>query len=952
MRKLLNPKWIFLINTLPVALILFLEWGEFQIIKSLLDYPELTRWKSFAIVLVILALLNATYAIVQMVRKKRVDIVYCIVSFVAFLSFIYAYYYNYTDLVPSSIPDWMISGNLPMYVGAFLMPTLIYSLFVLAILLTPHARNQKASINIAVAISIPFFIYVLATLVLPLWDGMRFGSEHLYLISAILATTAFLFFIIRFIYILISRRNIFKEYELAWKIPVAIIFPILGLCINQSFDNLFGNFSDPWFYIIAVVNGLLICIPIPENRQLRLSLYTGRCITFMYTLYFFLVMLPFLPLSVFAIIIFGGGFLMLTPLILFPIHLNDIVKDFNNLKRSYKKPLLYTITIISICVLPTAITITYKYDRSILHTTLEYLYSPDYTKEYKLNAKSIDRILEATETHDRRGGTAFYSSTPYLSSYYKWLVLDNLTLSESKRTLIYNLFNGHEANNNRRSRMWQSPGNDTIQKIKITDIQRSSKYDDAQKAWVSWIDLSIYNENVPLRDAEYITKIDLPAGCWISDYYLYVGDVKEPGILAEKKAATWVFNQIRNVNRDPGLLRYLPGNTVEFKVFPFQTDETRYTGIEFIHKEPVTIDIDGNRIMLGDTEVQMHTDPNANMEGVAYISGQEKQELETVERKPHYHFIVDMSANVNDYEVAGQYLPEEKRTDREKAGKYLDEINMLLDRNLIDRDNAKISFTNTYIKTLSLKNEWQEELKKQKFEGGFFLDRAVKKILFDSYTNPQMTYPVIVVLSDNMQKAILYHDFADMEFTYPEGDRFYSLQNDSLKEHSFSKGIRVTESIVDSIPLKTVKVWPRLSNPLVYLPDDNKASVILNTKDKILVINQDAINKKNWESGLLMQAQWMHQILHPETADKEWLNLLQNSFKSGIMSPLTSYIVVENDAQKAILKKKQEEVMSGHRALDLNDETQPMSEPDLLVLMVLFGLFWIWYRRRKAKAAE
>ncbi|GAB6124162.1 MSEP-CTERM sorting domain-containing protein [Dysgonomonas termitidis] len=951
MRKLLNPKWIFLINTLPVALILFLEWGEFQIIKSLLEYPALARWKTFALVLLILALLNAAYAIVQTVRKKRIDMVYCIVSFVAFLCFIYIYYYNYDDLVPSGIPDWMISGNLPMYAGAFLMPTLIHALFALALLLTPHARKQKASINIVVAISIPFFTYVFATMVLPLWDGMRFGSEHLYLVSAILATTVFLFFIIRFIYILISRRNIFKEYELAWKIPVAIIFPILGLYINKEFDNLFGNFSDPWFYITAVTNGLLICIPAPENRQPRLWLYTGRCITFMYTLYFFLVMLPFLPLSVFAIIIFGGGFLMLTPLILFPIHLNDIVKDFNNLKRSYKKPLLYTITIISISTLPIAITVTYKYDRSVLHTTLEYLYSPDYTKEYKLNGKSVERILEATDTHDRRGSTIFYSSTPYLSGYYKWLVLDNLTLPESKRKLIYNLFNGSKINNYRDRNARSNTTRDTTE-IKITDIRHSSKYDSAQKAWVSWIDLSIHNKSAPLWNAEYITKIDLPAGCWISDYYLYIGDVKEPGILAEKKAATWVFNQIRNVNRDPGLLRYLSGNSVEFKVFPFQTDETRYTGIEFIHKEPVTIDIDNNLITLGDTITQMHGNWNTGLNGVVYISGQEKQKLETVLRKPYYHFIADMSANVGNYEIAGQSLPEEKRSDSEKAGKYIDQIHKLLDRNLIDRNNAKISFTNTYIKTFSLKDEWQEELKKQKSEGGFFLDRAVKKILFDSYTHPQTTYPVIVVLSDNIQEAVLYNDFAGMEFTYPEGDRFYSLQNDSIKGHSFSKGIKVTESIVDSIPLKTVKVWPSLSNPLVYLPNDDKASVILNTKDKTLAVNQDAINKKSWETGLLMQAQWMLQTLHPETAEKEWLSLLQNSFESGIMSPPTSYIVVENDAQKAILKKKQEEVMSGHRALDLNDETQPMSEPDLFILMVLSGLFYLWYRRRKAKIPE
>ncbi|MBK5723040.1 MSEP-CTERM sorting domain-containing protein [Dysgonomonas sp. Marseille-P4677] len=943
MKKLLNPKWILLINTLPIVLLLFLEWSEFEIIKSLLQEESIYLWKIFTITIIVMAICNAGYAVVQMIRRKRIDIVYCIISLIAYISFIYTYYGNANDIIPFSIPDWMISGNLFMYVGICLMPTLIHAIFASVIILTPHANKQKAWQNIAVAVSIPFLFYILVMVVLPIWDGIDLGIENLFLIFTAIATVLFIFFLIRFIYILISRRNIFEEYQLLWKLPIAIIFPILGLIINNTADNLFGDFSSEWFYIIAIINGILICIPATDNKMFRLFLFSGRCITFMFTLYFFLIMMPFLPISIFAIIIFGAGFLMLTPLFLFPIHLNTIVKDFNFLKRRYNKYLLYTIIIVGISILPIAITIDYRYDRNVLHTTLEYLYSPDYTKEYKLNKNSISKTLDIIENQGNRRGTTLYNSTPFLSSYYKWLVLDNLNISETKKALIRDLFYGKEANNPRKRTFAISDTTD----IKITDIKHSSKYDSSQKAWISKIDLSIKNGNTSLWNSEYITKIDLPTGCWISDYYLYVEGIKEKGILAEKKAATWVFNQIRNTNRDPGLLRYLAGNRVEFKVFPFQKGETRYTGIEFIHKEPVSINIDGHILDLGDKTLQANNNSSVDKGEVAYISAEEKEKLETIGRKPYYHFIIDTSSDYDPLTSSKYYKNENGDKNRFKAEKYIKEINNLLDRNLIEQNNAKISLTNTYVKTFPLENNWEEDIKETVFDGGFFLDRAIKKILFDSYTNPSESYPVIIVVSDNPENAILYNDFANMRFTYPENDLFYSLKNDSLKSHTFSRGLHIINDYITALPNKNVKVWPRLSNPLQYLPDDNKPSIVLNTKNKTLPLDKNQIEEKNWEAGLLMQAQWMLQTLYPETADKEWLALLQNSFKSQIMSPLTSYIVVENEAQKAILKKKQEQVMGGNRSLDLDDTTQQMTEPNLFIILALLGILYILYKKRK-----
>ena len=59
------------------------------------------------------------------------------------------------------------------------------------------------------------------------------------------------------------------------------------------------------------------------------------------------------------------------------------------------------------------------------------------------------------------------------------------------------------------------------------------------------------------------------------------------------------------------------------------------------------------------------------------------------------------------------------------------------------------------------------------------------------------------------------------------------------------------------------------------------------------------------------------------------------------MTPITSYIVVENEAQKAILKQKQDKVLLSNQSLDLGEDTQRMTEPSLILLITLLGLISI-----------
>ena len=937
MRNLLNPKWLFVINTLPLVVLFFLFFGQFNIIKTLLVDSSIQLWKSFGLSLGLLGLLNFAYAIYLTLKKKNVSVWFGLIALFCYIPFIYLYGYNLDKIIPFSIPQWMVSGNIFLYVGTFLMPTLVYSIFVLVSHFTPENKEHKAWINFLIAIGIPIAGYLFTQIILPLWQPFdRAFSVHAMVILVITATLVFLFFLIRGVFILATKKaEAWQKYQLAWKIPIAIILPLIGLAVNsgQLFNNfgfsnsgIFGDFNNAWFYILAIVNGIMVCLPNLDNKKYRLLLFIGRSITFAYTFYFFLVFLPFLPLSVIAITAIGTGFLMLTPLLLFVIHIKELSKDFIYLKTLLSKKLIIGISLLSFLVIPTLITITYLKDKSVLYQTLSYIYNPDYSKQYDIDKVPLQKTLNVVKSYKNHRDSwsgIFGNGIPYLSSYFNWLVMDNLTLSDSKINTIEKIFFDTTSFELR-------PENIQNDNVQISNISTNSFYDKSQNAWKSWIDLEISNKSGNSRFSEYATTIDLPEGCWISDYYLYVGDVKEPGILAEKKSAMWIFSQIRNENRDPGILYYLSGNKVAFRVYPFAKDEVRKTGIEFLHKEPIKLKFDNKIVELGNQEETIYE--NIETDNIAYVSAQQKQKLNSVKRKPYFHFLVDAS-----------------KTQNGNTTEFIKRIEQILAKYKPLSENAKISFVNSYVTTSAIDKDWKEKYKNQTFEGGFYLDRAIRTTLYNAYQDKSKTYPVIVVVTDSIQNAVLDKDFADLKFTFPESDLFFTLnQEGNLREHSLTEN---PLKELSEIPRKcmfceTVLEYKLSDNSITYLPNTNEPSIIL--KKNIFKVSEIEIKEKNWQSALTMQGQWTSQILHPEISNKEWLNMLKYSFISKVMTPVTSYLVVENEAQKAMLKKKQEQALSGNKSLDLGEDTQRMSEPNLILLTIILG-FAIWYREKRKR---
>ena len=82
---------------------------------------------------------------------------------------------------------------------------------------------------------------------------------------------------------------------------------------------------------------------------------------------------------------------------------------------------------------------------------------------------------------------------------------------------------------------------------------------------------------------------------------------------------------------------------------------------------------------------------------------------------------------------------------------------------------------------------------------------------------------------------------------------------------------------------------------------------------------------------------------YPKQGEIGWLSMVRASFKTQIMSPVTSFIVVENEAQKAALKRKQEQLLNGDPALDPGKDVTRMSEPTFWLLFLILGSFFYYH---------
>ena len=129
--------------------------------------------------------------------------------------------------------------------------------------------------------------------------------------------------------------------------------------------------------------------------------------------------------------------------------------------------------------------------------------------------------------------------------------------------------------------------------------------------------------------------------------------------------------------------------------------------------------------------------------------------------------------------------------------------------------------------------------------------------MFNAYQDKSKTYPVIVVVTDSIQNAVLDKDFTDLKFTFPENDLFFNLdKKGNLVEHSLTENPikELPEILRECMFCETVLEYKLTDNSVAYLANNNQPSIIL--RKDIFEISETEIKEKNWQSALTMQGQW------------------------------------------------------------------------------------------------
>ncbi len=947
MRPALSPRWLWLFHTLPLLVLAGLLRAQYGVFQSLLEPAGRVCWAEFGSALVALVVLTAAYAAWQQRRRRELPVAYGVVALAVHTAVLAGWFNNEHLLLPFSLPTWLAPPGLSLYPLTFLMPALAHALAVLVVRSVPEQAETPASVarTFAAALGAPLLVVIVGSVVL---GTNRFG-DYLFFPLFIIGTVAFLFFVARVAYLLTRRRVTgggVPGLGTAWRVLVGAVMPLGGLALNvgmaqkaplqwlhEGNEGLFGDFSGPVFFGLALLNGVLLSLPPFRARGLRLALLLGRAALLPFTLYFFVVLLPWLPLALVAVLAFGLGFLLLAPTLLLPLHLSLLADDMAALRRAFalgpgasraRRLTLPTALGAALLILPLALTMRTLHHRHTLHRALAQALTPDYAAApAPLDATSLARTLRVVRQlkPSRFGFDFFYQpyQQPYLTSFFNWLVLDNLTLPEARLRLLEEIFLG----------LAPQPAVPVAPPTTapapsgphLSELTARTHYEPRAGVWHSWVDLTISRapELDPTSQAaisrrEYQTTIALPPGAWVSQYYLDLNGHREYGLLAEAKAAAWIYAQIVGERRDPGLLRLLDGGAgLALNVFPCLPDTSRRTGFELLHRTPLTLTIDGRNLRLGDsTTAPPDRHPLTALGGQAvWVTASAKRALPLVRRQPQYHFLLDLT-----------------RAPARRAA-LAAQLQAWLWQHPEPARDAVFTLVDAYARRVPPHADWVATYRAASpAVGGYYAAGAVRQTLALAARHVTACWPVVVLVTDSARTDALADERTlALARLQPEPPVAYALAADGeLQRLPFGNaGPIAAVGTADTTALTTpaVRAWPAAGPPHAYLSDDGQPSLVLPHPDVPLRL-PDVLPKQAWTSGLALLAHYRStEILHPDQAEAQRPVAVRAAIQTGLLTPLTALLALENDAQKAALRRLQAQILASNPNLEAGEESAP-----------------------------
>lgn len=709
-----------------------------------------------------------------------------------------------------------------------------------------------------------------------------------------------------------TEKSIPKIKGIALYAIFSVVLPLIGLALNLGMGHLFGDFSHPAFFVMPIVNGILLLTPPLEDRRLRLLRFFVLSAATTYLIYFVIVFIPYIPMGFFGLLIILGG-LIFAPAAALVMQAIHIISEWKQLSRLWNAGRVLTVFLAGIVLLPTITLTSFIGDRRNLETAVSYLEQGAHMTNEPVNLSRLQRSIQNSGAvfQEERSlldmPSANNNNIPIISWIYSDLVLDHRILAEDSIARLNRIFfNDLDSEAGELMEDGLTIRGNMHTSVKLMEATAETEYDEEISACRTWVNLTLQGPANAFNN-EYVTTFSLPEGAYISDYYLDVFGERKKGILADKRAAMWIYHDIVNVNEDPGMLRYIKDNTLELRVFPFAENELRYTGFEVMHTGETTLCIDGQVINLPSLEPSTEVE----VKGAVMLPAELKEMLPKAKQRPvQYYFVVDCSAHSN---IAYQLSQIKEYAMYES----IDEADVLFVSYRLEQESPLDNAGDIRVTT----------------QGGFNLALAVRRIL---ETNAGETVPVIIFTSGNPTAALHPEKISLLSAQYPESRFYYWLRADmKLTPYSLDTGMA-------GEPVEQ----PILSDALLYngmRVKDNGIAELVRTGEASLDITGNQYQRA-------MMLDIASRSGRAQTT-AESISLLRASFRANVLTPQTAFIVVETPLQEQLMLEKQEKLMEQDTALAAKES---LDEPSLLIcalILAFCGMCIALRRRKKAKKA-
>lgn len=844
------------------------------------------------------------------------------------------------SMLPETVTLWIYPSSRYFYHQyAFCMLPLFWGIIQIACG-NVSFLSKKIGINLAMAIGAPVCLYLVFYILFKMAPDWFLDIGPVYFAIIIIGLSLLMFVgLIRALMLIFSKLGDWNPRKhIIAILLIALAMPIGGLLLNRKIPFPV-NFQAWEVYALVVVNTIfLIAATLYTKRAPRLSFWL-ICGSFPFTLYFFVVFLPYTPISILGCIAMGSGFLVLTPTFLFALHTYQLMRARRIAREKDPGKGLLLGGLICFLVLPSFFTARGLMDKSALNAALDFTFTPNLTSESIEYSGSRINLRRALANHRNYKNGIYY---PLLSDFYSWLVFDNLVLPDQKiETLELRFFGAKGSTENLdpaamplsfwgsrsvRDRNRMPRGIPPSRNVEITDqsLQVTALSEKSAQAT-----LTVELTNMGPAAAEYINKLAVPPGVLIKGFRLHIDGTPVPGRIFEKKTALWVYTMIRDAERrDPGLLVYNHPSEVELRVFPINQGNPATVEIDFLIPESADA-IDAPESLPDPAELipLLHPDSAQLAQGknFTYIAPLQTGRLPQVPREKYLHLIIDRSGQ-NGFEGS---LYEAKKL----AQDHFPEI-----------DELKLTLANYNV--VPLKEENDERLGLLPNSGGLDLDKAIAQSIA-RYTAERLDHtsgtvpkePIFVVIS---RAAI-------REQPTLEKAKIWKSQLSELQIHSIGRDgainllqkqgaqspalVRVGDAIRPAHPNRSL-IFPASDAPPQYFDPAGSG-------DWHPLEHSRHMPDEFWTEAIALWVDNHRYAASPGSAPIDLKTLVQTSRETGILIPASSYIVVENEAQWRMLEKKEGQKLEQNEALDFLETPAPST----IFIVVGFAAWLVWRRR-------